>query len=148
MSQINLLRPATEADFPAIRLLIYRVGINPMGLAWQRFWVVVDIEGRLIGCGQVKPHKDGARELASIAVVPEWRGNGIASTIIQKLIAEHPVRLYLTCRERLGSFYAKFGFREAREEELTPYFRSILKIVGLVQRLRFTRDRLLVMVRG
>ena len=76
------LRPATAAEFPAIRKLIWQVGINPIGLDWRRFVLAVDEEGRMLGCGQIKPHKGGIRELASIAVVPEARGLGIARAII------------------------------------------------------------------
>ena len=39
-----ILRPATAADFPAIRALIRRVRINPYGLDWRRFLVAVDTE--------------------------------------------------------------------------------------------------------
>jgi N-acetylglutamate synthase-like GNAT family acetyltransferase len=148
MIHTTLLRPAREADFPAIRRLIYREGINPMGLAWQRFWVMVDEEERLTGCGQVKPHKDGTLELASIVVVPERRGQSLASTIINKLIAEHPGKLYLTCRASLGPFYERFGFREAKQAELTPYFRRIQRLVGFMMRLGLGEQGLLVMVRG
>src|SRR3989304_5329525 len=70
------LRPETAADAGAIRSLIFRVGINPRGLDWRRFQVAVDPGGRLVGCGQVKPHADGSRELASIAVPPKGRIDG------------------------------------------------------------------------
>jgi N-acetylglutamate synthase-like GNAT family acetyltransferase len=146
MAHTTLMRPASKADFPAIRRLIYRTGINPMGLAWQRFLIAVDEQDKLVGCGQVKPHKDGTLELASIAVVPERRGEGIASRIIEQLIAEHPVRLYLTCRASLGPFYKQFGFREARQEELTPYFRRIQHLVGFMMRLGLGEEGLLVML--
>ena len=148
MAQTPILRAACEADFPAIRALIRQVGINPTGLAWQRFWVAVDEEGRLAGCGQVKPHRDGTRELASIAVVPEWRGQGVASTIIQRLIVEHPGRLYLTCRASMGTYYERFGFRKVAEDELTPYFRRIQRLVGFFMRVGMAEEGLLVMVRG
>lgn len=148
MVQTHILRPASEADFPAIRALIHQTGINPMGLAWERFFVMLDEEGKLIGCGQVKPHGDGTRELASIAVVPEWRKNGVASAIIQRLIDDNPGRLYLTCRASMGTFYERFGFRKVRKEELTSYFRRIQKLVGFFMRVGMAEEGLLVMVRG
>ena len=39
------LRPATEDDFPLIKDLIHRVGINPMSLDWHRFVIAVDGSG-------------------------------------------------------------------------------------------------------
>lgn len=119
-----------------------------MGLAWERFLVAVDEEEKLVGCGQVKPHGDGRCELASIAVVPEWRKNGVASAIIKQLIDDNPGRLYLTCRASMGAFYERFGFRRASKEELTPYFRRIQMLVGFVMRLGMAEEGLLVMVRG
>lgn len=141
-------RPAAETDFPAIRRLINLTRINPMGLAWERFLVAVDEGGKIIGCGQIKPHGDGTHELASIATLPDWRRNGVASTIIQKLIGEHSGKLFLTCRESMGSFYERFGFREATSDELTPYYRRLKSLVMLLTRLRLTSERLLVMARG
>jgi N-acetylglutamate synthase-like GNAT family acetyltransferase len=142
-----MIRPADKTEFAVIRKLIYRVGINPMGLAWERFLVAVDEGGQIIGCGQVKPHGDGTRELASIAVVPERRGEGIASAIIRRLIEEHPGRLYLTCRASMGKFYERFGFQEKRKEELTPYFRRVQKLVGFFMRVGMAEEGLLVMTR-
>ena len=63
------LRSATAADQPAITALVRNAGINPMKLDWYRF-VVADEGGRVVGTGQVKTQRDGAREVASIAVVP------------------------------------------------------------------------------
>jgi N-acetylglutamate synthase-like GNAT family acetyltransferase len=143
-----IIRPATEADFPAIKALIHHVGINPMGLAWERFLVIVDEYGSLVGCGQVKPHGDGTRELASIAVVEFWRGQGLASQIINRLLDENPGRLYLTCRAHMGAFYERFGFREVTEAELTSYYRRLQRLAGILRRVGMTDDRLLVMVRG
>ena len=142
------IRPALESDFPAIRRLIHQVGINPTGLDWRRFLVVVDERGKLLGCGQVKPHRDGTRELASIAVVPEHRGEGIARQIIQRLLDQHPGTLYLTCRASLGALYAKFGFREASAAELTPYFKRLHRLSRLILRLGIAKEPLLIMLRA
>ena len=105
------LRPATEDDFPAIKDLIHRVGINPMDLDWHRFVLAVDGSGKMLGCGQLKPHGPNVIELASIAVEPSYQHQGIARAMIEHLIARAPRPLYLTCRSRLGSFYDKWGFR-------------------------------------
>ena len=91
------LRHATQADFPAIRDLIDAVGINPMGLDWRRFIIAVDVDDRLVGCGQVKPHQDGSLEMASIAVQSEWRKKGVARVIILQLLETHLRPLNLVC---------------------------------------------------
>lgn len=126
------LREAVQADFPAIRALIRQTGINPLGLDWRRFLVAESPTGAFIGCGQLKPHADGSLELASLAVVPAWRGRGVARLIIQALMAKAPRPLYLTCRGELGSFYEKFGFRVLRPDEMPPYFRRLSRLAGIV----------------
>jgi N-acetylglutamate synthase-like GNAT family acetyltransferase len=138
------LRRATQKDAPAIRALIRLVGINPMGLDWKRFLVAVDANDRVIATGQIKPHNDGTRELASIATSPEVRGQGLASAIILRLLEETPRPLYLVCQEKMGSFYARFGFRELTSAEMPPFLGREASIVRFFHRY-FKWPRLLVM---
>jgi amino-acid N-acetyltransferase len=140
------LRPATAQDFPAIRSLIRRVHINPMGLDWQRFLVAVDEQGALIGCGQLKPHAPDVIELASIAVEDRHRGLGVARAIIERLIAEAPRPLYLTCRSGLGPLYAKWGFQEVGIPEMPGYFRRLARVMSVVAGVFRDGEHLLVMV--
>jgi hypothetical protein len=65
------LRPAAKKDQPEIRKLVLAGGINPSGLDWQRFFVAEDQAGKVIGCAQLKPHRDGSVELASLVVVED-----------------------------------------------------------------------------
>ena len=80
------LRPATLDDASAIRNIISQVRINPLALDWHRFVLAIDTYGLVVGCGQVKPHSDGSLELASIAVLPDWRSKGVARRIIEYLL--------------------------------------------------------------
>ena len=129
------LRAATAADAGAIRSLVLRVGINPRDLDWQRFVVAVDGEGKLVGCGQVKPHRDGSRELASIAVRPKWRRQGVASDIIRRLMAEAGPPLWLMCRSTLVGFYAHWGFVRVQDEGRMPrYFRRVHHLAATAAR--------------
>jgi len=141
------LRAATQADFRAIKSLIHTVGINPTGLDWRRFAVAVKPEGELVGCGQLKPHRDGSHELASIAVIREMRGKGVARAIIERLLTEHTGDVYLTCRASLGPLYRKFGFRTAEVAEMPRYFRTVKRFANLIQRLGIMEEGLLVMKR-
>lgn len=129
-------REATAADAAAIRSLIFRVGINPRDLDWRRFLVAVDRQGKLVGCGQVKPHRDGSRELASIAVRPKWRSRGVASEIIRRLMAEAGPPLWLMCRSHLAGFYQRHGFVAVRDEARMPrYFRRVYRLASVAARL-------------
>lgn len=141
------LRPATQADFPAIRALIRRVGINPLGLDWQRFVVAVDEQGRLGGCGQVKPHAGGLRELASIAVRPDLQHKGIGSAIVRRLLELHPPPIYLTCVASRSSFYRQFGFHVLDLSEMPRYFRIIARIYPVFRVLFRRSEPLCVMAK-
>jgi N-acetylglutamate synthase-like GNAT family acetyltransferase len=147
-SQEYSLRLATAADAPQIRRIISLVQINPTSLNWQRFVLAVDREGKIIACGQVKPHADGSLELASIAVLPDWRGKGIARTIIERLLDKYPSRLYLTCRSKLGPLYQRFGFQTIGIPDMPPYFRRLRRLVALFNKLFHQSDHLLVMRRN
>jgi N-acetylglutamate synthase-like GNAT family acetyltransferase len=126
------LRPATRADFPWIRRLIRRARINPFGLDWQRFVVAEDDAGNVVGCGQLKPHGRTLVELASIAVDEAHRGRGIARLIIERLLADGPRPLYLTCRSGLRPLYAKWGFRELTLPEMPPYYQRLARVVSIL----------------
>ncbi len=139
------LRPATKEDAPAIRRLIHRVNINPMALDWQRFVLAVDASGRMLGCGQLKPHGRGVLELASIAVEPEYQKQGIARAIIEHLLAKAARPLYLTCRSSLGPFYEKWGFRVIPMQEMPVYFRRLARLAAVFAPIAGESESLLVM---
>ncbi len=118
-----------------------------MNLHWEHFILAVDGQGRIIGCGQIKPHRDGSRELASIAVEPCCRGWGVARAVIERLMAGQEPPLYLTCRSSLTPLYQKFGFRVVEAiREMPPYFRRIVRIFRIMMRLSRMQDSLAVMV--
>ena len=139
------LRPARETESRAIKDLIHHVGINPMGVDWKRFVVAVDSQDRIVGIGQLKPHGKEILELASIAVYPEYRGQGIASAIIEKLLKDSPRPLYLMCESKNGPLYEKFGFRELSYKEMPRYFQRISKLAGLASTLALHDERILIM---
>jgi N-acetylglutamate synthase-like GNAT family acetyltransferase len=130
-----IIRPATKADQQAIKQIIQEAQINPMGLLWSRF-IVAEIDGRVIGTGQVKPHGDGTRELASIAIIPDYQGRGIASKIIRALLERESEPLYLMCLLENEKFYQRFGFHRLEPREmpriLGRYYRlfRLPKLIG------------------
>ena len=130
------IQPADETQAGAIQQLVRSSGINPTGLDWRRFLVAVNAKEALIGCGQIKPHADGSKELASIAVQPAWRGQGIARALIEALLAEQSGDLYLMCQSSLGPLYEKFGFTPISEDQMPKYFRRISKLAGVLDNLR------------
>jgi N-acetylglutamate synthase-like GNAT family acetyltransferase len=142
------IQSAKPEQASQIRNLIRHSGINPTGLNWQRFLVALTPAGDFIGCGQIKPHADGTNELASLAVEKEWRGRGVARSIIESLLRSHPSGdLYLMCQSNLGPLYEKFGFQALPEAEMPTYFRRVSKLVSVAIILSRAGERLLVMRR-
>lgn len=141
------LREAAREDQGAIRSLVITGGINPTGLDWERFTVAESDSGEVIGCVQLKPHRDGSLELASLAVREDWRGRGIARALMEALIEAQEGKLYLMCRSGLGPLYEKFGFYALEEEEMPRYFRRVSKLVSIVNTLRKSGETLLIMRR-
>ncbi len=119
MEQPFRLREALEADQKTIRQIVRQARINPFGIYWPKF-LVAEVQGQIAGVGQVKIHGDNSRELASIAVRPEFRRQGIATAIIEALLAREEGVLFLTCRWKMEGFYQPFGFRRATGVELSP----------------------------
>lgn len=142
------IRPAAQSDFGSIRDLIRAARINPMGLDWRRFVVAINSIGDVVGCGQIKPHRDGLFEMASLAVDEDWRANGVGRAIIEHLLESQSGVIYLTCRTELGVFYEKFGFRVAENSDMPTYFRWVRRLFILLKALHLMGDGLLVMVRG
>ncbi len=141
------LQPATSAHQNAIKALVRAARINPMSLDWRRFVVALDEHGTVIGCGQVKSHRDGSWELASIVVAPGQRGQGIARAVIEHLLAGSPRPLWLTCVSKLTPFYARFGFRDiTTPADMPPYFRRVSRLFRLLAR-RSSPNTLAVMRR-
>mgnify|MGYP001601716953 CR=1 FL=1 len=144
------LRPALEADDKRIVEIIRTAQINPMDLKWRNFVVAVDeATGQLVGTGQIKTHRDKSRELASVAVVPEYQHRGIAHQILQRLLAlpGNSGPLFLTCLRSMSTLYAEFGFRVIGEKEMTPYFRRLIKVAAAFNLLAHSDNKLLVMKR-
>jgi N-acetylglutamate synthase-like GNAT family acetyltransferase len=100
-----------------------------MDLNWKHFIIAETPEQKFIGCAQLKPHKDGSLELASIAVEEAYRRQGVARALIEHQLAHSPRPLYLMCRPELGLFYERFGFKAIDEEGMPTYFRRIHRLM-------------------
>lgn len=140
------IRPANAEDQPTIRRLIRAANLNPLSLGWPNFLVSED-GGAIVGIGQVKTHRDGSRELASMAVVPSRQGEGIGSSIINALLALHGEGvLYLTCERTMQGYYERFGFLRITRREFPRYFARMMPIANAFAWV--ARTQIIVMRRG
>ncbi len=116
------VRSTKIEDQRAVRTIVHRAQLYPFGLSWKNF-LVAEQAGQIIGVGQVRPHRDGSRELASIAVMPSFQGRGIGDRLVRALLARESGTLYLMCAEKRISFYKRFGFYEISARETPPSLR-------------------------
>jgi amino-acid N-acetyltransferase len=139
------LRPATTKDAQHIKTFVRSENLNPLKLDWPRFVIAETSDREIIGCVQVKAHRDGSLELASLVVVSAWRGRGVARDLIQHMLDLYPGELYLTCRSGLEPFYQKFGFRTIQYTDMPPYFQRIWRLANAMIKIFRSVEKLLVM---
>lgn len=85
-------RQARPAEAPLILSRLLREKMNPIGVRPERFVIAWDKpNGAVAGFGQIRPVGDGACELASLIVEPRYRGLGVGTVIVTKLLAQHRI---------------------------------------------------------
>ena len=88
-----------------------------------------DEHGTPIGCGRLLLHAPWGH-IGRMAVMPDWRKQGVGSAILRALLAEatrnHLTELVLNAQTYAVPFYERFGFVRAGEEFLDagiPHYR-------------------------
>ena len=114
-----------EAE-PALRAIRTAVFIHeqhvPEAMEWDEFDAISvhllahDTAGQPVGTARLLP--DG--HIGRMAVLKEWRGQGIGSAMLRKLLQEltqrHQRKALLNAQTSAVPFYEKFGFRVLGEE--------------------------------
>jgi len=144
-SWMFILRPAEKNDSTIIKNMVREARLNPTGLDWRRFMVAVSDDGEIVGCGQVKPHRDGIQEIASLVTAKHWRNRGIGSALIEYFQQTHMNTLYLMCLASLGSFYERFGFIRLSVEQMPHFYQRIKRLMKVMEVMRSDGEFLLVM---
>ena len=145
------IRRALEDDQPAITAMVRRARLNPAHLEWNRFLVAV-LDRRTVGAGQLRLYSDGSLELASLVVEPDARGLGIASRIIEALLADERAQVHTLIDRRYVDHFARWGFVRVdpsllpRSVHQTYRIGRVVTAVGSVLRRR--RIRLVPLVRA
>jgi N-acetylglutamate synthase-like GNAT family acetyltransferase len=112
-----VIRRANAADQAVITALVRRARLNPRGLHWSRF-LVADDDGRIVGVAQVRLHTDGARELASLVVEPEYRDHGLAGQLIDGLLSGDHGRVHMLVDRPFADHYQRWGFHPTSPRSL------------------------------
>ena len=89
--------------------MVASVGGDLEYLRAEQFVVARQGKGAVIGCGRLKPYP-GFCELASLAVVSEWRASGVGREIVDELLKMPDDPIYLLCEDDVVEFFRRFGF--------------------------------------
>jgi len=85
-----------------------------------RDFIVVEDEGKIVGCGALHLYGPPLAELRSIAVYPDTRGRGAGRALIQELLVQAE-RQEVTCVclfTRIPAFFSRMGFSAAMREQI------------------------------
>lgn len=141
------IRPARAEDQARINDLVRSARLNPLRLDWDNFVVAEGPGGEVVACGQIRAHRDGTQELASIVVDEGWRGRGLARAVIERLMELAGRPLWLMCRSGLAPLYYRFGFEEVGPQDDQPaYFRRVRGLASVYHLLAGTGEHLSIMV--
>lgn len=103
------IRAATAADSRMVQQTIRAAGLDRTGLDWHNFKVAED-ENAMAGICQVRRYW-GLRELGSLYVRPDLRGQGVGGALIQACLADAQPPVHLECIEDRQSLYEAHGFQ-------------------------------------
>lgn len=99
-----------QRDELAITSLVRSERLNPNDLDWRRFVVAIDGSG-LLGAVQLRMHVDRSRELGSLVVRRDARGRGVASRLIDALLASIATRVLMITGAAFAAHYERWDFR-------------------------------------
>lgn len=106
---MNYRRPR-ELERSSIINILNVVSGDTSNIDLKKF-LVLECENRIIGCVRIK-EINGFFELASLAVLPEYRNQGIGTHLVKEilLIESNKRPIYLLCHQRNQLFYNRLGF--------------------------------------
>lgn len=108
MSDVTI-RPAAPADQTTIRQMVKDERLDPTALDWSHFLVAEDA-GHIVGIGQIRPYPK-CRELGSLVVKADYRGQHVGERLIAALLAQESGDVYLECEQKNETYYNRAGFR-------------------------------------
>lgn len=134
---INLVSWQNETDnLRSIREIVFINEQNvPEEMEWDEFDAIskhvlaLDNDRKPIGTARLLPN----RRIGRMAVLREWRGKGVGSAMLKKLLQElmrqNVTRAILNAQTSVIQFYQKFGFQTEGEEFIEagiPHIKMVL----------------------
>ena len=114
------LRKCTEEDLDELQALSESVNWNQLPGDWRNFlelggvWSMIHLN-RIVGTAAWVPRANGSVWIGLVITKPEWRGCGIATQLMQKVMEEtaHYPRRMLDASAMGAPVYRKLGFVDA-----------------------------------
>jgi amino-acid N-acetyltransferase len=125
------IRRATADDQPVITRLVRHARLNPRGLDWHGF-VIAEAGAVPVGVAQVRQHSDGSRELASLVVLPEYRGRSVAGRMVDTLLADETGPVFTIIDRPYVQHFTRWDFRPVGDEGLPRSMARQLRIGQIV----------------
>jgi N-acetylglutamate synthase-like GNAT family acetyltransferase len=138
------IRAATAADSRMIKEAIKAAGLDRTGVDWHNFMIAEDEAGAMTGMCQVRRYW-GLRELGSLYVRPDLRGQGIGGALIQACLVGEQPPVHLECIEDRQSLYEAHGFRRIPLWR-TPLGLRLKSMLGTTATWLIYRKQVIVMV--
>jgi amino-acid N-acetyltransferase len=127
-------RPATTGDRETIHALLDAERLPSSDLATSGVVLIAaKTRDRLVGCVGIEPHGD-AGIIRSLAVAPEYRGQGIARTLVshaEALASTHGVRRLYLLTEGAVEFWKKVGYTAVPRAEAPAAIRASAEFASL-----------------
>lgn len=121
-----LVRPAHEADVPAIVALVnenvrqgHLLPRSPEHIhASLNTWLVAEVHGTVVGIGSLLKMSDVLVEVRSLAVLPAYRSYGVGVKLVSGLVEQARQRGFPTvfALTRAVRFFEKLGFSVTNKE--------------------------------
>jgi len=115
------IRKAREEEIHWVNEQYQRIGFKLSDIA-QDLIAIALIDGQKAGVGRVQPLTSVDAELGGMYVLPDFRGAGVASKLVEFLVA-HAVefeRVHCLPFAHLAEFYKKFGFDTVNDRGHVP----------------------------
>jgi len=130
------IRPAHATDLPAILALLDRASLPREGVSDHvEGFFVAEGEGSdkpIVACGGLERYGKSAL-LRSVAIIPEARGEGLGSRVVEALVAfarrEGSESLVLLTTSA-AAFFSRFGFRVISRDDVPDAVRRSREFQG------------------
>jgi len=122
-----VIAAATERDIPAIKDLLVSNDLPTAGVDehWRTFIVARD-DDRIVGCGGAEAYQFAAL-IRSIAVLPEYRSQGLGRKMVRQLLdrlASRGLREFYLLTTTAEAYFKKRGFKTIDRDEVHPQLLS------------------------